>query len=184
MVQIRMETLERGLFTADWHLSHKNILRHCNRPFESSEEMDNLLLEKLEEQIGDGDRVLFFLGDLSWRSNIIGPFSRILKRTGTRLIFTWGNHDNKYQQEILKLSCLHSVGDLIEVICPNQLPITLCHYPLRSWRGSSRGSLHLHGHCHGNIERTRNQLDVGVDMAYKLLGEYRPFTTEEVLAHI
>jgi calcineurin-like phosphoesterase family protein len=27
-------------FTADFHLNHSNILRHCNRPFPNVEEMN------------------------------------------------------------------------------------------------------------------------------------------------
>lgn len=40
----------------------------------------------------------------------------------------------------------------------------------------------FYGHCHSNMEDKYNrgkQMDVGVDNAYKLLGEYRPFSFEE-----
>ncbi len=34
-------------FTADFHLGHKNIIRYCNRPFETVEEMNQAILERL-----------------------------------------------------------------------------------------------------------------------------------------
>ena len=46
--------------------------------------------------------------------------------------------------------------------------LTLCHDPMISWNGKARGTLMIHGHCHGNIdnintESTDLRVDVGFD---------------------
>ena len=38
-------------FTADFHLSHKNILKYCNRPFKNIEDMNKTILQNIEESI-------------------------------------------------------------------------------------------------------------------------------------
>ena len=36
-------------FTADFHFGHSNIIRYCNRPFQSVEEMDQTILDRLND---------------------------------------------------------------------------------------------------------------------------------------
>jgi calcineurin-like phosphoesterase family protein len=36
-------------FTADFHFGHGNIIRYCNRPFQSVEEMDRTILDRLND---------------------------------------------------------------------------------------------------------------------------------------
>ena len=60
----------------------------------------------------------------------------------------------------------------------------MSHYPHVSWDGSNRGVIMLHGHEHGGLNYMNEdckRLDVGIDSAYKILGEYKPFSLEEVL---
>ena len=56
-----------------------------------------------------------------------------------------------------------------------------------TWDGSHQGVWHLYGHSHAAAEpwadahmAGRRSLDVGIDNAYRLLGEYRPWSFEEI----
>jgi calcineurin-like phosphoesterase family protein len=58
------------------------------------------------------------------------------------------------------------------------------HYKHAIWKGSHKGFIHLYGHSHASAENwiIGKSMDVGVDNAYKLFGEYRPFSIQEVLS--
>lgn len=38
-------------YTADLHIGHTNIIRYCNRPFSSVEEMNERLLQNLHAEV-------------------------------------------------------------------------------------------------------------------------------------
>ena len=57
-------------FTADFHLGHKNIIRYCNRPFDTVEEMNRTIIDRLNSLVKTND-ILYFLGDFC-----IGPKAR------------------------------------------------------------------------------------------------------------
>ena len=50
--------------TSDLHLGHANIIKYCNRPYRDVNEMNEDLINKWNQVIGDTDRV-FFLGDFA-----------------------------------------------------------------------------------------------------------------------
>ena len=49
-------------FTADFHFGHFNIIRYCNRPFADTEEMNEIILQRLNSCVKPTD-TLYFLGD-------------------------------------------------------------------------------------------------------------------------
>lgn len=61
-----------------------------------------------------------------------------------------------------------------------------CHCKHAIWPGSHKGVIHLYGHSHGHAEDwiIGKSMDVGLDNAYKLLGEYRPFSMEEIIQYM
>jgi len=72
-----------------------------------------------------------------------------------------GNHDKRLGK--LKEDCCW-FDNLAEVSIHGQA-IVLCHYDLRVWNRSNRGSWHLYGHSHGRLPEVPASLsiDVGVD---------------------
>ena len=51
-------------FTADHHFGHKNIMKHCNRPFPSVDEMDEILTGNWNMLVKPGDTV-YHIGDFA-----------------------------------------------------------------------------------------------------------------------
>ena len=52
-------------FTSDFHFGHFNIIRYCNRPFASTEEMDALIADRMNAHVKPND-TLYFLGTFAW----------------------------------------------------------------------------------------------------------------------
>jgi calcineurin-like phosphoesterase family protein len=87
-----------------------------------------------------------------------------------------GNHDRqarRLEEDFIWLD------NLAEVSIHGQ-PIVLCHYALRVWNRSNRGSWHRFGHSHERLPEVPNSLfmDVGVDTH-----DFRPWHYD-VIAYI
>jgi hypothetical protein len=59
------------------------------------------------------------------------------------------------------------------------------------WDGSHNGVYHFYGHAHSKSEYVldqmmpdRRSLDIGVDNAYQLMGEFRPFREGEIMSYL
>jgi len=152
-------------FTADYHLSHANIIRHCNRPFRNVDEMNKTLIGNFLDAVEENDTV-YFLGDLSWDQPSAKEF--FLRSPTKDIVFVWGNHDKRCRSVVQKYSS--STHDLLTVSIPDddapggKRRIVLCHYSMRVWDGSHHGSWMLYGHSHGNLPPAGKSLDVGVDV--------------------
>jgi len=162
-------------FTSDFHLGHKNIIRYCNRPFQTVAQMDDAVLDGLNKRVKVGD-ILYFLGDFC-----IGPSATALhfrQRIRCKKIFAVpGNHDKQTRKLAQEFSWL---GDLAEISTCGQR-IVLCHYAMRVWNQSSRGAWHLYGHSHGKLPEITSSpsMDVGVDTH-----NFEPWHFEEIRARM
>lgn len=161
-------------FCADLHLDHYKIIESCNRPFSSTREMSESLLENFNSTISDKD-IVWAIGDSFWKEE-----SAIfwLKNVKGNWNFILGNHDKDLRSWIKKAnnskvsSVIHEYADIkIE-----DQKITLCHYPMVSWNCSHYGSWLLYGHVHGGrIPLKGKMYDVGVDN-----NNYNPVSFETI----
>lgn len=170
-------------FTSDLHLGHPNITgpevskwKDGFRTFKSVPEMDTELLRQLNSRVAQDD-ILYFLGDFTFKgSTSIKSYRNLITCQDIR--FVKGNHDKR--RDIVSV-----FGHCYDYIEEDLLGIRFCmmHYAMRVWNKSHRGSLHLYGHSHANLEDAPygRSMDVGVDAAYKRYGEYRPFSLKEVV---
>lgn len=140
-------------FTADLHLSHKNIIQYNNRPYGSIAEM-NEAIHKMIKKPKPGDNV-YILGDVSFNT---GEFRRFMENIdpAINMYLVKGNHDN---EPIYNHPRWKWVKEFVTVKL-NEDQVTLCHYPLGAWPGT----FHLHGHTHGGYWRTSpGMYDVSID---------------------
>lgn len=147
-------------FTADTHFNHRNIIKYCDRPFDSVEEMNETLIENWNSKVDPDDHV-FFLGDFGY-----GPLDAIKSKLNGKIFFITGNHDkdaSKIRDEFEIFRAYHEVNakGYYESI---DKTLVLFHYPIELWNKCHYGSIHLHGHEHSGQKLTgENRVDVGVD---------------------
>ena len=75
---------------ADTHFFHENIIKYCDRPFSSVEDMNNTLVRNWNEVVSNEDIVLH-LGDVSLGKK--EETAKIIRKLKGRKILIRGNHD-------------------------------------------------------------------------------------------
>jgi calcineurin-like phosphoesterase family protein len=168
-------------FTADLHLDHENVLEMSGRLFRNIVEHNDCMIDIINRHVQENDR-LYILGDVSWTA--IDNYLARLKCKDVHLV--WGNHDKQNFGKHFK-----SHQDVLEIKIgkkPNQIKVFLSHYAHAYWPASHHGAFHLYGHTHRQREETldtafpgRRSIDVGVDNALHILGEYRPFSEYDIV---
>ena len=64
---------------ADTHFGHSNIIKYCDRPFVTTEEMDRQLIEKWNSVVGKED-IVYHLGDFALGNmNKVSEYRKQLK---------------------------------------------------------------------------------------------------------
>jgi len=76
-------------FTSDSHFSHKNTMKYCGRPFWTTAQCDEAMIERWNSVVGPEDTV-YHLGDVAMHTS---PIERILPRLNGKKILIVGNHD-------------------------------------------------------------------------------------------
>lgn len=174
--------------TADQHFKHNNVRDYCNRDFSTTEEMDDALISAWNKVVKIDDLV-YHLGDftLSGKSGALHYFMRL---NGS--IHVLGNpwhHDKRWLGGeyysaggyIVHIESPIVVLENVDQIEERGVPAVLCHYPFSRWERRHYGSYHFFGHSHGKYNPGGRSLDVGVDSAFTLTGEYRPLSLEEAI---
>lgn len=159
----------RVFFTSDTHFNHTNIIRYCDRPFRSTDEMNEKLIANWNSAVGPDD-IVFHLGDFS--SGSAEDWTKMLDRLNGRIYLIMGNHDRKtisqgftYRFELITMQMLITVG---------KQEIYLNHFPLLCFDGAYKDVWQLFGHVHTRKNNTGvdagrlqyilpTQYDVGVD---------------------
>lgn len=142
--------------SSDHHFENFGVIKNCNRPFSSVEEMNETLIKNWNSVINKQD-IIYYLGDFSFGkyANNLKIFNRL---NGKQKILIKGNH---CKNNVLKLPWT-SIHDIFNLKHNGQLYV-LCHYAMRTWNKSYHGSRHLYGHSHNKLPPFGLSFDIGVD---------------------
>ena len=124
------------------------------------------------------------VGDMLFGSS--KRWNEILDQLNGRIILVEGNHDRENQPNATTRARFESRHSILELDVEGQL-LHVCHYPMMSWRNRQRGSIMVHGHCHGTSTQSVSgpqvrRLDVGVDCSTRYgAPSYSPIAHAELL---
>ena len=128
-----------------------------NRPFETVDEMNEVLISNWNKVVTDADRV-YILGDFHWGKASEWP--AILERLNGAKELIRGNHDLKMPLPPFVKKYFQDVKDYKE-IKDGDKNIVLCHYPMPMFKNMYYGWFHLYGHVHMTTENNSRSNEKG-----------------------
>lgn len=147
----------------------------CDRPFGSTDEMDETLIARWNSVVRKGD-VVWHLGDFAMKATA-ERIAEVFARLNGKKHLIIGNHD---RAKTLTLPWASRPEHRAYLRHPaERLPIVLDHYAARTWSKSHHGAAHLYGHSHGTLPGFGRSLDVGVDC-----WGFRPVAWDEIAARL
>lgn len=165
-------------FTSDNHFSHKRIKEFCpnTRNGDDVLEMDRLMIKAWNAKVPPSGTV-YMLGDFSFAT--AERTERILSQLNGEKHFIFGNHDKVVRKNPHIIAKFASTQEYKE-ISYEKTRIVMSHYPMREWNHMHRGSFHLFGHVHGNLDKHvwGRSMDVGIDSRPN--GDMAPWGWEEI----
>lgn len=174
-------------FTSDLHMGHKKMMVAEDlpfRPWDTMEEHDQGLIDKINSQATSMMDTIYILGDLSFHKT--HDTADILSKIVARKVLVKGNHDHRTKNKMdakLPLDIMFQLDEFhhylerrfeITPACgccdPEEQLIVMHHFPMMHWHKQHKGSWHLHGHLHGSPSGVPGKImDVGWDRWGKLL---------------
>lgn len=168
-------------FTSDQHFGHRNIIRHCSRPFASVEEMDQAIIDKWNSVVTNADEV-YVIGDFApWVS--LGRVSEILRSlNGFAKHLIMGNHDKHKSHHFVKAGFTDArKGEILvsrHKVDGESIPLYLQHHPIRMEHERRHDHWIVNGHVHQHwmVRRDVKCVNVGVDVH-----DFLPITEQRLI---
>lgn len=178
---------QKVFFVSDLHFAHVSILYFhpkrrelCGVTLDELKEdkataiqkHDEWLINKWNETVRKKDTI-YFLGDFC-----LGNKERteeILRQLNGKKFLIRGNHDKSlnglenYFEWVGDIKEAKFTNNQFKFIDPEEtFCVEMCHYPFLTWNRRPHGTCHVHGHCHGSIDRINDvmqelRVDVGFD---------------------
>ncbi len=165
----------KDYFIADTHFGDSRIIGYENRPFESVQEMDKILIEKWNEIVTVEDTV-YVLGDFSSYNDIKKDRELINCLNGDKVLVI-GNHDThrttKEWRELGFLEC-----SLWPIIYHGFF--LLSHEPM--YINSNMPYANIYGHVHGNASY-KDASPQSVCISVERIG-YQPISMDVIMSKI
>lgn len=153
---------------SDTHFNHFNIIKYCNRPFETIEQMNNTIIENWNKTIKPDDKV-FFLGDFGFGT--IEHLKELCSKLNGNKEIILGNHDQSKRPNQWR-SIGFREAHKYPIIYRNFY--ILSHEPL--FMNDTMPYLNIHGHIHGECLDGKNHFNVSCEVL-----NYMPIDFEKLI---
>ena len=169
-------------FTSDTHFDDPYSIEYFQRPFESVDEMNRVMVDKWNSVVTENDTV-YHLGDFTLDG--MSHFMKWVSQLNGNIKILPGSHDQPWLKDFVGSQKVQVIQPLVSVDFPELTTgnapqvLVLCHYSLQVWDRSNHGSWHLFGHSHGKLKGMGLSFDVGVDCT-----EFEPLSLKEVAARM
>lgn len=151
--------------TSDLHFGHRNIMNFCPvtraRYKNDLEYMNEQMVIEWNERVAPED-LTYILGDVAFMPG--DKAAQYMRRLNGRKILIEGNHDRKTLNDKHFRESFEEVHKYLWITYDKH-QVIMFHYPIAEWDQMHRGSVHFHGHLHGNVsgmEKFRCR-DMGMD---------------------
>lgn len=152
---------------SDTHFNHANVIKYCDRPFDTTKEMDWFMVEKWNAVVKPNDHV-YHLGDVYMNASK-GYIDNLLSKLNGKKRLILGNHDNGKDQILLR----HFEKIML---WRNFDKVVLTHIPLREDSIPGGNRINVHGHIHQNKSPNGPYKCVCVEQI-----NYTPINLEEIV---
>jgi len=158
--------------TSDLHLDHKNIIKYCDRPFISTKDMNDTLVNNWNRIVRKKD-IVYYLGDLAYGKGSKSTDDWLSKLNG-KIIFIMGNHDKSDKIKIHDSYTLDYKGNKFFLTHrPEDVP--------KDWKGWA-----ICGHHHNNkleeypfINKKNKRVNISTELT-----KFRPVDMDELIKKI
>jgi len=184
-------------FTSDLHFGHANIIKYCNRPFESVDHMNQELIRRWNEKVQPEDTV-WVLGDVAM-GKLKETVPLVAQLNGDKHLVA-GNHDGcwKYHKKADKMAALYFDAGFRSIwteawstlpFGDKDIKFQMHHFPFvgdshdtdrySEMRPIDKGQILLHGHVHDAWKAKPRMVNVGCDV-----WGYAPVTFDQLMSAI
>ena len=141
----------KKFYIADLHLFHGSVLaggKFHERPYKTMDEMIEGIIANWNKTVSNGD-IVYLLGDVSFKGNV-EETAEILSQFKGQITLVRGNHDGVTKDQRIRKQFVEIVDykETTDTVRGKTENVVLSHYPIFSWNGRFRGSIHLYGHVH------------------------------------
>lgn len=148
--------------SSDLHFYHQNIMKFNKetRPYRSVDHMHESIIADWNSKVKTDD-IIFHLGDFSFAGK--EKTEAVISRLNGNIVWVLGNHDTKVFGQMD-----YETHHYLEVTF-DKTKVCMMHYPISAWNRQGRGSVMLHGHCHGGFSPKGRCMDVGWDSVGEII---------------
>jgi calcineurin-like phosphoesterase family protein len=159
--------------TSDLHFGHKSIATFCPKTrghWDTRNDPDTMNRDMIQmwNQIVDTEDTVYILGDVAFMP--AAEAVQIMRQLNGIKILVEGNHDRKNLRDPAFRACFKETHKYLDITYQGTM-VVMFHYPIAEFDQQHRGSVHFHGHLHGNISGLEHYRvrDMGFDATGKIV---------------